>query len=325
MASKLRQSAVWPVAAGVLLTWATACLAGATGRSENIDVALLSERVSVQPGQPFRVGLHMKMKRGWHTYWKHPGDAGLPLRIDWTLPPGFKAGAIEWPAPEPIPTGELMSYGYGHEVLLAVTITPPARVTADLVTIAGAFDWLECKEACLAGSAQLDVTLPVRSEPPRPGPSAPLFDRARARLPRSPEGWSLAATAGPRAIELRFRPPSGVRPNGGTFFVDEPLVVEYAAPQGFKRSSGWYRLTLVPAANAANPPRRLTGVLVLDGLDRRKGSTIVVNVEALSGDPTPAPAQSPRRNWPRVPLYATLVALIGIVVVAALMRRAARR
>ncbi|HKQ18104.1 MAG TPA: protein-disulfide reductase DsbD domain-containing protein [Candidatus Eisenbacteria bacterium] len=320
----MRQTAAWLVAAGFLLTWAPACRSGATGGSENIDVALLSESASIQPGRPFRIGLHMKMKDGWHTYWKHPGDAGLPLRIEWTLPPGFTAGPIEWPAPEPIPTGDLMSYGYGHEVLLAVTITPPARVATDSARIGGAFDWLECKEACLAGSAQLDVTLPVRPEPPPRGRSAPLFDRARARLPRMPEGWVLTATAGPRAIELRFQPPSGIRPSGGTFFVEEPLVVEHGAAQGFEPSAGGYRLTLVPAANAANPPQRLTGVLVLNGVDRRKGSAVAVNVVAAPGDPSPAPPQSPKRNWPPVPLYATLVALVGIVVVVALRRRAAR-
>ena len=324
MVSEMRQTAAWLLAAAVLLTWGAEGRSGATGGSENIDVALLSERVSVQPGQPFRVGLHMKMKDGWHTYWKHPGDAGLPLRIDWTLPPGFTAGPIEWPAPEPIPTGELMSYGYGHEVLLAVTITPPARVTGDSARISGAFDWLECKEACLAGSAQLDVTLPVRPEPPRRGRSAPLFDQARARLPRPPDGWSLAAAAGPRAIELRFQPPSGVRPSGGTFYVEEPLVVEHAAPQGFEPFAGGYRLTLVPAPNAASPPQRLTGVLVLNGVDRKKGSAFAVNVDAAPGDPAPAPPQAPRRIWPPVPLYATLVALVGIVVVVALRRRAAR-
>ena len=324
MVSKMRQTAAWLVAAGMLLTWAPACRSGATGGSENIDVALLSEHISIQPGQPFRVGLHMKMKDGWHTYWKHPGDAGLPLRIEWALPPGFTAGPIEWPAPEPIPTGELMSYGYGHEVLLAVTITPPARVTDNSAKISGAFDWLECKEACLAGSAQLDVTLPVRPEPPRRGRSAPLFDEARARLPRPAEGWALSAAAGPRALELRFQPPSGVRPSGGTFFVEEPLVVEHAAPQGFEASDGGYRLTLIPAANAANPPKRLTGVLVLNGVDRGKGNAIAVNVVAMSGDPSPAPPQAPRRNWPPLPLYATLVALVGIVVVVALRRRAAR-
>ena len=83
-----------------------------TGRSENIVVELVSEHASVQPGRPFQVGLRMKLKRGWHTYWKQPGDAGMPLRIEWTLPSGFRPGPIEWPVPERIPTSGLMSYGY---------------------------------------------------------------------------------------------------------------------------------------------------------------------------------------------------------------------
>jgi len=324
MVSKMRQTAAWLVAVGVLLSSAPACRSGSIGGSENIDVALLSERASIQPGQSFRVGLHMKMKDGWHTYWKHPGDAGLPLRIEWALPPGFEAGPIEWPAPEPIPTGELMSYGYGHDVLLAVTITPPGRVAAESVTIAGTFDWLECKEACLAGSARLDLALPVRPEDPRPGRAAPLFAKARTRLPRSPDGWSMSAVAGPRAIELTFRPPTGVRPRGGTFFVDQPLVVEHAATQGFERSERGYRLTVVPAANAGSPPVRLTGVLVLDGFDSKE-TAIAVNVEVTSGDPAPAPPLTAKRDWPTAPLYATLIAMVGIAIVVALRRRAARR
>ena len=73
---------------------------------------LVSEHASVQPGRPFQVGLRMKLKRGWHTYWKQPGDAGMPLRIEWTLPSEFRPGPIEWPAPERIPTSRLLSYGY---------------------------------------------------------------------------------------------------------------------------------------------------------------------------------------------------------------------
>jgi thiol:disulfide interchange protein DsbD len=289
-----------------------------------VNVALVSELVSIQPGESFRVGLHMKMNRGWHTYWKQPGDAGLPLRIEWTLPAGFAAGPIEWPAPERIPTGDLMSYGYEHEVLLGVTITPPARVGTDSVTIAGTFDWLECKDVCLAGSAELEIALPVRAGPAKPGPAARLFADTRSRLPRPPEGRSLTATAGPRAIELSFRPPPGVTPSGGYLFVDQPLVAEHAAPQGFERAGDRYRLTVTPAENAAGPPKRITGVLVLDGVSRTKGNAIAVDVEAIPGDPAPARPQQ-RRSWPSWPLYAIVVGLLGLSLAIAWRRRASRR
>ena len=67
----------------------------------HVEASLISERASVAPGVPFHVGIRMKIRRGWHIYWKNPGDSGLPPRITWTLPKGFVAGPIEWPIPEP--------------------------------------------------------------------------------------------------------------------------------------------------------------------------------------------------------------------------------
>lgn len=304
-----------------LLAFPRACAAVTTGGSKNVDVALVAEGTSIRPGERFRVGLRMKMKKGWHTYWKQPGDAGLPLRVEWTLPPGFTAGPIEWPTPERIPTGNLMSYGYERDVLLAVKMTPPANLDPGPVVIAGQFDWLECRDVCLAGSARLELTLQVRPEHPRPGPAARLFSDARARSPRLPEGWSLASVAGPRAIELSFRPPPGVSPRGGYFFVDRPLVAEHAAPQGFERVSGSYRLTIVPAENAPAPPRRLTGVLVLEGIPRSKGNAVQVSVNATPGDPAPAPAQA-RHTLPAIPLYAILMVLVSLAFAILARRRA---
>jgi thiol:disulfide interchange protein DsbD len=321
-------SGVWPVLAVVavlLVCRPSTGRASATGGSENVDVNLVSERTSIRPGEPVQVGFHMKMKRGWHTYWKQPGDAGLPLRIEWALPAGFAAGPIEWPTPERIPTGELMSYGYGQEVLFGVTITPPARVGTDSVTIAGTFDWLECKDVCLSGSARLEIALPVGSDPPRPGPASRLFAEARSRMPGSPRGWSLAAAAGPRAIELSFRPPPGVSPRGGYLFVDQPLVVAHAAPQGFERAGERYRLTLTPAENAAEPPKRITGVLVLEGVPRGNGDALAVDVDAFPGDPAPAPAQRPATGpWSTAPVYAIVGVVLALAIAMALRRRGAK-
>lgn len=300
----------------------SAFAAPSTGASENAEVALLSEVASIRPGEPFRVGLHMKMKSGWHTYWKQPGDAGLPLRVEWSLPAGFTAGPIEWPTPDRIRTGSLMSYGYSGEVLLAATITPPMKIAAESVTIGGAFDWLECKDACLAGSARLELTLPVRSGPARHGAEALLFARTRARIPRPADGWSLTATAGPRAIELLFRPPWGVVPGGGYLFVDQPLIAEYAAPQGFQHVGEAYRLTLTPAENATGPPRRITGVLVLSGIARPKENAVTLDVEATPGDPAPAPPQG-RPTW-LTALYGIVIVLTGLALVVRLRRAADR-
>ncbi|HEU4723802.1 MAG TPA: protein-disulfide reductase DsbD domain-containing protein [Candidatus Eisenbacteria bacterium] len=327
--------------AAALLAGRPAAAIGApsTGGSENVDVALVAEHASIRPGEPFEVGLRMKLEDGWHTYWKNPGDSGLPLRIEWSLPPGFTAGPIEWPAPQRIPTSSLMTYGFEHEVLLVVTITPPATIAAKTVTIAGSFDWLECADVCVAGSASLALTMPVRADVAAPGPAASLFAAARARRPRPSAGWTFAATAGPRAIELGFTPPPGIEPRGAYFFVDQPLVVEHAAPQGFERVGTGYRLTMKPAENAASPATRITGVLMLDGVSLEAGNAIAVDVEAAAGDPAPAavgdttaaPAAAASPPAPAKPnsgstaLITILVAVAVLALAVILRRRSSRR
>ena len=122
------------------------------------------------------------MVPGWHTYWQFPGDAGIPTEIKWQLPPGWKAGPIQWPVPlklnEP---GDIQIYGYHDEVLLLVPLTPPAKIDSTSVTLAADASWLVCEKICIPGGAKLSLDLPVG------GASTPanseLFAKYRARLP----------------------------------------------------------------------------------------------------------------------------------------------
>lgn len=247
------------------------------------------------------MGIRLRMKPGWHTYWKNPGDSGLPTSVEWTLPSGFTTGPIEWPAPERMVSGAEVSYGYPGEVLLPVLVTPPVAIAASTMRIAGKVTWLECADVCLPGSATLDLTLPVTREAPAPGPETAAFTTARSHMPRGGEDWNLAAIAGPRAIALEFKPPTGIVPSRAYLFVDQPLVVDYAAGQPWGRMGDGFRLTASPAPNAPAPPTRLTGVLVVE--DRRaKGTRIAIGLDlpVAGGDPAPfqpAAATSASSDW----------------------------
>ncbi|HET9950812.1 MAG TPA: protein-disulfide reductase DsbD domain-containing protein [Candidatus Eisenbacteria bacterium] len=314
-----------PLCLLVGVAFASSLLPSSARASENVTVALLSETATVEPGRPFYVGVRMSMRTGWHTYWRNPGDAGLPPKIVWNLPEGFSAGPIEWPAPERFLDDGSMSYGYQGEVLLPIEIVPPARLAGDSATLAGTFEWLECADVCVPGSSELRLSLPVRPETPSPGKAAPSFAEARARMPAPSEGWAFRAEAGARAISLEFRAPRGAAPRGAYLFVDEPLVVDYAAPQGFEKTGDGYRLTAIPAANAQGTPERLTGVLVLEG---RSGSTpraaVRVDVPVARGDPAPAP-DSPADSRPPVSWHIVLIAVAGFGLAALLARFALRR
>ena len=52
-------------------------------KTEHVEAELVTDRASAQPGKPLTVGLKLRMEMAWHTYWKNPGDSGLPTRIRW--------------------------------------------------------------------------------------------------------------------------------------------------------------------------------------------------------------------------------------------------
>jgi thiol:disulfide interchange protein DsbD len=278
----LTAAALWALAASI-----SAAPSPSPSPSKHVQAELVSEVESIRPGQPFRVGLRLRMDPEWHTYWKNPGDSGLPTRLRWTLPEGFQAAPIEWPYPKTFTQGPVTSFGYADEVLLTVAITPPASLAPGTpVTLAARADWLECRDICLPGRRELSLVLPVRSEAPRPSAEwAPTFAAARARVPRPGTGWRFAVHETPDRIVLDMHPPPAQRLfRRAYFFPDRGQVIDHAAPQTFDRVVGSYRLAMTPAPNAARPLGGLEGVLLTDG----PSGTNAVRVDVKSA---PAPTK----------------------------------
>jgi len=239
-----------------------------------VKASLVSSVAAVVPGKPFEVGLLLDMAPGWHTYWEFSGDAGLPTRIDWSLPEGFQAGAIQWPAPHlMIEPGDIWTYGYGGQVLLIVTITPPADLTpGGVVPLRAKASWLVCKEICVPGSAALALDLPVstsaaadnadvfalfRSQIPSAGdPPFPLkwkFSAGGWEVSGLPEGAELFPLAGDAADPVRPEPAEE-----GAFRIasERPFRGVVATGEGSDRRAWFVESGApVPAAAAPAPPR----------------------------------------------------------------------
>jgi thiol:disulfide interchange protein DsbD len=139
----------------------------------------------VQPGKPVWVGLQITHQPHWHTYWKNPGDSGLPTELTWTLPPGIVAGDVAWPVPRRIPIGPLMNFGYEDTVLLPVplTVTPDFKASpfANEVPIRLKAGWLVCQKECIPEEGEFLFKLPVRSTTALNGPA---FEAALATVPK---------------------------------------------------------------------------------------------------------------------------------------------
>jgi len=158
------------------------CLAAFTAHAAHTQARLILAADTARPGDTVLAGVDLKMEPGWHTYWKNPGTAGMPTKIEWQLPPGVTAGEIQWPLPEKLPPAEVTTYGYDDEVVLLV----PLKLAADLkpgpLDLKAKVSWLECKEACIPGSGSVEATLNIGTET-KPSSEAATIKLWNKKLP----------------------------------------------------------------------------------------------------------------------------------------------
>jgi thiol:disulfide interchange protein DsbD len=160
----------------ILIVGATALAAAQEStpvHSAHVTARLISETREIIPGKPFTIALRLDMAKGWHTYADPSGDAGMPTKITWSLPEGFRAGEIQWPKAQDFTLGPLKTRGYDSTVVLPVTITPPAMLKpGQTVRIAAKAEWLACEVVCVPGNADLALDLAVISQVSSPGTDA---------------------------------------------------------------------------------------------------------------------------------------------------------
>jgi thiol:disulfide interchange protein len=240
------------------------------------DVAtLVTDTDAMQPGTPFRVALRLRMADGWHTYWKNPGDAGVPpeLTID-----GVTQSAIDWPTPRRVAEGPIMTYAYTGEVLLPVTVTSATGV------IKAHAQWLVCKDICVPEDGNFTLTVPRGA----PGPSAQagLFAAHDRTVPR-PSPWT-ARISSDGTLFVQGPELSTATVTDAWFIPDDAGRIEDDAAQPLSVRTGGFTLALKPA-KGFEAAKDLSGVL---SVRDRAGMQTDVVVSAVPGPP-PAPAMPP--------------------------------
>lgn len=235
-------------------------------KTENVRAELLSENAEVKPGEPFWVALRQTIKPHWHTYWKNPGDSGLPTEITWTLPQGVKADPIVWPTPTLIDVSGVINYGLKDDVLLLVKITPPADLTGSL-TLRADVNWLVCDDVCIPEEGKFALDLPVgaTAKPADAGTRA-LFDRARRAVPtESP--WAARFGVSKSGDPTLVIAAKGLKPEtiGGVyFFPAEWGPVASMARQTASVTAEGIRIPLKRGdAKVSTPSQSIAGTLVL--------------------------------------------------------------
>ncbi len=233
---------------------------------ELVTASLLSDVAAIQPGQKFRVGVFYRIEPSWHIYWKFSGDSGIPTKIEWQLPAGFKAGNLQWPLPmrekEP---GELEVFDYTSAVLLFAEIEAPAILPAQPILIQAKTDWLVCQSLCVPGRAQLSLTLTGGVN--TPSDSAQIFQRFASLVPSQPAGPVKIGFS--RVGKSLVAVVDGVQNDVDLDFFPNPpedAVIGHVTRDG-------NRLT-IPIDTEVKPISRMNGVLVVGSGNTRKGYEI---------------------------------------------------
>jgi len=234
-------------------------------------VELIAENTAIAPGESTRIGVRVTIYDGWHIYWKNPGDSGIPTKIDWRLPKGWRASDMKWPAPKAIEADGMVSFGYEESVLFMTRIVAPANAKiGSSIDVTADVDFLICKESCLPGSAEPALKLKV-ADPALIQPSrwAHEFEKTAFDLPRSTRDWQLTATLVNGSVELTGNPSASVpETTSARFFGADSGVFENNAilpvtrkDLGYARLVYGFSVTIPISPYASTPPTRLTGIL----------------------------------------------------------------
>ena len=233
----------------------------------HVQASLVSADATVQPGHPVTVALRLIHDPHWHTYWVNPGT-GYVTTLEWKLPPGWTAGEIQWPAPSILRdhTGAIVGNGYEADLLLPVTLTPPADLKPGAtVTLPASAGWLMCQDVCIPGNADVSLTLNVAADAPKPDAVWGAKIRATVSgLPRTDAAWKVSAARSPKTITLTVAavgPAPASAPTDLHFFADDNLVA-YELPQTVASDGhGGFVLTLPVAPDGPADAKKLVGVL----------------------------------------------------------------
>ncbi len=290
------------------------------------DEPQLEARLLVSHADGLRAGVLIDLAPGWHVYWRNPGESGIAptLGIDAA---GYRAGDVDWPAPEIFEEGDglFTTYGYSERVLLSVPLERDAGAEAGDKVIARP-EILACLTECIPASFELSSPLEVGLSDDDQAEVETLFARFRARAPVSGDAFGLAASARwsptapsgsePGRLELdvsacpdgREDCRDGIARSGPLFLLLEDQPFELSDVRIAERDGARGTATLsMQVERLEDGEDRLQGVVALELADgSARHVRIDVPIEAAAATPVAA-APIGVAGW----LHVALLALVG--------------
>jgi thiol:disulfide interchange protein len=266
----------------------------ATVKTDEVRAELVAHAPQgLAAGQPVWLGLAIEHAPHWHTYWKNPGDSGLPTTLTWQLPAGVTAGEIAWPTPTRLPVGPLVNYGYEGKLLLPVPLTLPADFKADALNVKLSAQWLVCKDVCIPQQGEFALRVPAQASTVG---HAAAFAAAWAAQPKD-AATAARAELVDDAKALRVAVgglPEAWRGRELAFFAETAGVIEHAAKVTGRWDGAMWRADVPISAQRFESPARMHAVLAAPGV----AAGARVNLAIAGAWPAMAAAATPALQPP---------------------------
>jgi len=212
-------------------------------------ISLIKDHSDFVPGTSINIGLKVSMDKGWHTYWRNPGDSGGPIEIDWNLPKGFSVSDIKWPLPEKIEYPPLMTYGYEDFVIYPMVLSIPADYSDDYFEMNA--DILICADVCIPESGKISSNLlDIESD-------SLIYEWLESVPSKS---LPITTSLNDNNLEIKFTFEKEIKEI--YFFPDENNSIDYSSKQNFYKKDDGYFLSIKLFNDELE---NVSGVLDIDG------------------------------------------------------------
>jgi len=226
-------------------------------------VELQAARVRLVAGAPadksarsYLAGVEITLAEGWKTYWRTPGDAGVPPYFDWTGSTNVAKIEVRYPAPSRLDEPAALTIGYKNSVIFPVEVTPRDAMRPVDLKLSAQFGI--CREICIPADTAISLTLvPSQLE----GEASPALLAALERVPRpqqsrragDPELVRVTPSLGDAAPHLTIEARFPIGDPSADVFVEAPEGLYVPQPKRLPDGADGtlrFRIDLVRSGNA---------------------------------------------------------------------------
>lgn len=257
--------------------------------------SLVSEVKTVAPGGKFTIALKLEHPEGWHSYYLNSGGVEESPAIRWTLPDGFTAAPMQWPAPEVKDGFFGKSFVYQGSPVFLTEFTGPATLeSGKTITLKADATWQICEDSCLNEKKSFTLELKTGTEAqPDPEGSA-LVQKTKSAMPAAKPSWKFSASEQADGFLLKVEPDTPPAGDPTDFIPDQKFVKSVSSGGSIKREGNAWLIELKRATkdaidNDIPQGKAFSGVLL-------GANPVRVPETVIGATPTNAPAAEHKKS-----------------------------